>query len=106
MASNIESFENRLADLCDMLLAAQSQIDRVSVQTWSSANGAGYEGVYNGDGISEDDRPTLNAVQAKLTQNQANNAISALNSVSAAIVAASAALAIAAEFSPNVTSQE
>lgn len=103
--ANIESFEARLADLSDTVLAIQAQIDRLTAQTWSSANGAGYEGVYFGAGIGAKDRPTLNAVQAQLTQSQAGNAISALNSVGAAIVAASAALAIAAEFSPNVTNQ-
>lgn len=103
MAASLPSFEARLADLCDTILAIQSQIDRLSVQTWSSANGAGYEGVYFGSGVSAADRPMLNGEQAQLTQNEAGNAISALNSVSAAIVAASAALAIVAEFSPNVT---
>lgn len=103
MAASLPSFEARLADLCDTVLAIQAQIDRLSAQTWSSANGAGYEGVYFGQGVGGDDRPMLNGEQAQLTQGEAGNAISALNSVGAAIVAASAALAIVAEFSPTVT---
>lgn len=102
MAASVETFEARLSELCDTVLALQAQINRLSVQTWSSANGAGYEGVYFGAGIGPDDRPILNAVQAQMTQSEAGNAISALNSVSVAIVAASAALAIAAEFNPNL----
>lgn len=104
MAANLESYEARGAALADTLLAIQAQIDRYSVQTWSSANGAGYEQVYNDGVLGPDGKPTLNGTQAQLTQSQMNNLISALNSISAAIQKASAALSTAAEYSPTVTS--
>lgn len=105
MASNLESFEVRLADFCDLLLSVKAQANRLKRETWSDADGAAYEGVYNAALTPPDFKPLLNGYQGKISKNQANNAISAIQDVITAIETKSEFLALVAEFSPNVTNQ-
>lgn len=92
MAQNISSFETRLASICQKLLDALGEIEEITVFTWSSANGAGYEQTYN-DLAQQDDKP----LNGEITKNEANNGIRGLNSIRSAIESASAAISKIAE---------
>jgi len=93
---NITEFENEVAVLCNNILALEASINRQSALRWSSATGAGYEGVWNDGILGPNDTP----VGARLTQSQANNMISAINSIKGAIDTASSPVSFVSELAP------
>lgn len=93
---NNGNFEKEIASLCDDLLALRAEIWRLNDHKWSSSTGAGYETVWN----TPPSTPGFIPIGAGSKQSEMNNAISGLDSVRVAIDAASAALAVLAEFRP------
>lgn len=93
----VESFETSTAQVGTMLQAVRAQIFQVVVQRWSGANGANYEAVYN-DLPNGTDKPS----GGNVTKNQMNSCISSLDTVMDAIDSAMAAIAVVAEFDPEL----
>lgn len=83
---NIVQYEGNFEQVADELLAIRNRLYTISVFDWASATGASFETVYN-DGVLP---PSGIPTGGQITQNEMNNAISAINSVIAAIDAASA----------------
>lgn len=93
---NVVHFETQIASRADELLALKAILELLS-QKWTDTNGAGYEGAYNG--LANETDTLANGV---ITKNQMNNAISAINAITAAVNTSSAALHIVAAYAAQL----
>lgn len=82
---NVAQYEGNFEQVADELLALRNRLYSIAVFEWDAATGANFETVYNSLPL-----PTDIPVGGEISQNEMNNAISAINSVIAAIDAASA----------------
>jgi len=96
MALNAADFENDVAQLANLILAVEAQIYRQSNERWAAASGADYETLYNTPPAT----PAFIPLGGTITQSEMNNFISAINSVKAAIIAASAPISVVGEAAP------
>jgi len=97
MAINIKRFETECANRADEYRALHAAIEYLITEPWSDANGAGYEGAYNGL-AQETDVPSGGAI----SKNQMNNYIAALNAMKVAWETNRAAIHVVADLNLNV----
>lgn len=82
---NIVQYEGNFEQVATELLALRNRLYSISVFQWDALTGANFEAVYNSL-----PNPTDIPVGGEISQNEMNNAVSAINSIIAAIDAASA----------------